>query len=49
MGTPIKLSETPGRIESQLLVLGQHTEEVLMGLLAMDAPEIDVLRKEQVI
>ncbi len=47
IGVPIKLSETPGKVESPPPTLGQHTEEVLSGLLGMSREEIELLRKEQ--
>ncbi len=36
-GVPIKFSETPGAIKTAAPTLGQHTEEILTGLLGWDA------------
>lgn len=47
--TPIKLSLTPGRVETASPLLGQHTEEILKGLLGFSQEEIDCLRREGVI
>ncbi len=47
--TPIKLSLTPGRVETASPLLGQHTEEILKGLLRFSKEEIDCLRREGVI
>jgi len=47
--TPIKLSLTPGRVETASPLLGQHTEEILKGLLGFSKEEIDCLRREGVI
>jgi crotonobetainyl-CoA:carnitine CoA-transferase CaiB-like acyl-CoA transferase len=49
VGSPIKLSETPVRRELPPPLLGQHTDEVLAGVLGWDAARIDGLRKEGVI
>jgi len=48
-GSPIHLSETPGDIYSPAPRLGEHTEEVLKGLLNVTDAEIEALRKEEVI
>ncbi len=44
LGIPIKLSETPGRIETPPVSFGEHTEEVLREL-GFEAEEIAELRK----
>ena len=44
-----KLSETPGRIRWPGPELGEHTEEVLGGLLKLSAKEIEALRKKGII
>jgi succinyl-CoA:(S)-malate CoA-transferase subunit B len=44
-----RLSVTPGRINHLGPKLGQHTDEVLSGLLGMNQNEIDVLRQKRVI
>jgi len=49
VGSPIKLSETPVRRELPPPLLGQHTDEVLTGVLGWEASRIDGLRKEGVI
>lgn len=48
-GVPIKLSETPGGIESPAPQLGEHTEEILTSFLGYSKEEIARLRKEEVI
>jgi crotonobetainyl-CoA:carnitine CoA-transferase CaiB-like acyl-CoA transferase len=48
-GNPIKLSETGEETFSPPPLLGQHTEEVLGGLLGLDAEQIAALRAEGVI
>jgi crotonobetainyl-CoA:carnitine CoA-transferase CaiB-like acyl-CoA transferase len=49
IGIPVKLSSTPGGIHRPAPVLGQHTEEVLTGLLGLSAEEIARLREAGVI
>ena len=49
VASPMKLSETPVRRELPPPLLGQHTEEVLAGVLGWDAGRIEGLRKEGVI
>lgn len=48
-GAPIKLSETPGAIESPAPLLGQHTAEALHHLLALTAADIEALTAEGVV
>lgn len=48
-GVPIKLSETPGGIESPAPKLGEHTEEILTTLLGYSKEEIARLREQEVI
>ena len=48
-GSPIRLSETPGKVRSGAPVLGEHTEEVLITILKLSQSEIATLRKEGVI
>lgn len=43
-GLPIKLSETPGAVETPPPLLGQHTAEVLADWLALPAAEVERLR-----
>ncbi len=49
VNTPIKLSRTPGKIEHPSPNLGEHTEEVLRGLLGITSEQILKLRDEGVI
>lgn len=48
-GIPIKLSETPGSVDAPAPSLGEHTADVLTGLLKMDPDEIDTLQQDGVI
>jgi CoA:oxalate CoA-transferase len=48
-GIPIKLSETPGEIESPCPDIGQHSEEILREVLKMSDEEIKRLREEEII
>jgi crotonobetainyl-CoA:carnitine CoA-transferase CaiB-like acyl-CoA transferase len=48
-GIPIKLSDTPGALESPPPLLGQHTEEVLQRVLGYRAEDIQLLREKKVI
>ncbi len=48
-GVPVKLSETPGSIRMPAPVLGQHTVDVLEGLLGLTDEEIEILKAEKVI
>jgi CoA:oxalate CoA-transferase len=48
-GSPIRLSETPGRVESPAPLLGEHSEEVLMTVLGYDRTRIEALKAEGVI
>lgn len=45
-GTPVKLSETPGRIKSACPELGEHTDEILSSILGLSVSEIEALRSE---
>lgn len=49
VGSPLKLSETPVTYRSAPPTLGQHTDEVLAGVLGMDAPAIARLRSEGIV
>ncbi len=49
VGIPVKLSDTPGKVQSPAPDLGQHNSEVYQGLLGLTEQELDVLRKEKVI
>lgn len=48
-GVPIKLSETPGEVETPSPVLGQHTEEVLHTMLGYDSAKVQELRDKGVL
>ena len=49
VGLPVKFSETPGEVRSPPPLLGQHTEQVLGGLLGLSAGEVEELRKAGVV
>ncbi|HEV3110016.1 MAG TPA: CoA transferase [Candidatus Binataceae bacterium] len=49
MGLEHHLSATPGQLRSAAPALGQHTDEVLQGMLGLDAAEIAQLRKDGVL
>jgi len=46
---PVKLSKTPGKIESPAPTIGQHTKEVLQGLLGYTEEEIKKLEEKGVL
>ena len=48
-GIPIKLSETPGRVDAPAPNLGEHTEEILTGLLGLGSDEVDRLKQQGVV
>jgi CoA:oxalate CoA-transferase len=48
-GSPLRLSETPGRVYQGAPVLGEHTEALLVSILKKSQSEIQTLRKEGVI
>jgi formyl-CoA transferase len=48
-GTPLKLSETPGRIESLAPLPGEHNEEIFVGLLGHSQDELARWQAEGVI
>lgn len=48
-GIPVKLSETPGELRLPPPALGEHTEEILTGLLGLAESEVSRLRAEKVI
>jgi crotonobetainyl-CoA:carnitine CoA-transferase CaiB-like acyl-CoA transferase len=47
-GATIKMSKTPGRV-GPVPTPGQHTDEVLSGILGYDGATLDQLRQEKVI
>jgi crotonobetainyl-CoA:carnitine CoA-transferase CaiB-like acyl-CoA transferase len=48
-GTPVKLSETPGRPSSAAPLLGEHTRDVLKEILALDDATVDALSARGVV
>lgn len=48
-GSPIRLSETPGKVTGGAPILGEHTEEILTSVLQLSKSEITSLRQEEVI
>ena len=48
-GMPIKLSETPGQIDAPAPNLGEHTSEILIGLLGLEAEEVNQLKQDGVV
>jgi benzylsuccinate CoA-transferase BbsF subunit len=48
-GLQHRLSSTPGELRSPAPTLGQHNDEVLSGILAMTATEIEQLKEEKVV
>lgn len=49
VGIPVKLDKTPGTIATPSPSLGQHTEELLAGMLGLSRAEIATLRSEGVV
>jgi len=49
VGSPLRLSETPGEVYAGAPLLGEHTEEILTGILKLTPAEIAALREEAVI
>jgi len=49
VGSPIRLSETPGAVYAPAPLLGEHTEWVLSNILHYPRAEIERLKKEEVI
>jgi crotonobetainyl-CoA:carnitine CoA-transferase CaiB-like acyl-CoA transferase len=48
-GSPLKLSETPGRIETLSPLPGEHNEEIFIGLLGHSKEELERWKAEGVI
>ena len=48
-GLQHRMSRTPGELRSAAPLLGQHTEEVLRGMLGLSDAEIEQLKQERVI
>ncbi len=49
IANPVRLSATPADYRSPPPTLGQHTDEVLSGLLGMEAAEVAALREKKVL
>jgi len=49
VGNPIRMSASPVAYEAAPPLLGQHTEQVLGGLLRLSADEIAALREQSVV
>ncbi|KVQ63031.1 CaiB/BaiF CoA transferase family protein [Burkholderia territorii] len=49
LGMPAKMSETPAQIRWPAPMLGQHTEEILTGYLALSHAQIEGLKSDHVI
>lgn len=49
MGIPIKLSDTPGKVQLPPPLLGEHTEEILCGLLGRRKEDLPGLKEKGVI
>jgi crotonobetainyl-CoA:carnitine CoA-transferase CaiB-like acyl-CoA transferase len=49
VGPPVRMSETPGTVRTPAPLLGEHTDEVLRGRLAIDEEELARLRRDRVI
>ena len=49
VGTPFRLSETPGEVREHAPLLGEHTEEVLMGLLGLSKDEVASLNRSGIV
>ena len=43
-GIPWRMSGTPSEVKTAAPVLGQHTDEVMTGLLGYSAAEVDAMR-----
>ena len=48
-GVPVKLSDTPGAVDSPPPVLGQHTDGILSDWLGMSGADIAELRRQSVV
>ena len=48
-GVPVKLSETPGKIETNAARLGEHNREIYTQLLRYTQKELDSMRQEGVV
>ena len=48
-GLPIKLSKTPGQVETPAPTLGEHTTEILTDLLGIESTEVERLKRDGVV
>jgi crotonobetainyl-CoA:carnitine CoA-transferase CaiB-like acyl-CoA transferase len=48
-GTPLKLSETPGRVERLAPMPGEHNEEIYVGMLGYTKEDVDRWQNEGII
>lgn len=48
-GVTVKFNETPGAVETPAPLLGQHTEEVLTGVLGMSTEAVKALKEKNII
>jgi crotonobetainyl-CoA:carnitine CoA-transferase CaiB-like acyl-CoA transferase len=48
-GLPIRMSETPGGVRKRAPLWGEHTEDVLLGILGYGGEQLSRLREEQVL
>jgi CoA:oxalate CoA-transferase len=48
-GVPIKLSATPGSVDTPAPMLGQHTAEILSELLGMSPEQVEELHRKQIV
>jgi crotonobetainyl-CoA:carnitine CoA-transferase CaiB-like acyl-CoA transferase len=49
MGVAVRLHDTPGAASAAPPLLGQHTDEILTGLLRMPKARVDKLRAARVV
>jgi formyl-CoA transferase len=49
IGSPINLSETPAEIYEPSPLLGEHTDEVLIGILKLTESQIADLRRDKAV
>ena len=48
-GLPIKLSKTPGQVDTPAPILGEHTDEILTELLGIEVTEVERLKRDGVV
>ena len=49
VANPIKMSETPIEYKDAPPLLGQHTDEILKGLVGLDEAGIHLLRQRKIV